>query len=90
MLEPTRSECQFLRRSDCKTGEKRDSVQFRLKSERWHEGEAQGIAGCSETSVRTAGTYTPQAATAEMKEEKGQKEEDTRRKEEQTRSKPGE
>ena len=81
MLEPTRSDSQFLRRSDCKTGEKRDSA-GRRPAEKREMARRQSAGTCGETSVRTAGTYTPQAATTEMKEEKGQKEEDTRRKEE--------
>ena len=79
MLEPTRSDCQFLRRSDCKTGEQRDSA---VPAEKREMARRRSAGTCDETSVRTAGTYTPQAATTEMKEEKGQKEEDTRRKEE--------
>ena len=70
--------------------DRRKAGQCAVPAEKREMARRRSAGTCDETNVRTAGTYTPQAATAEMKEEKGQKEEDTRRKEEQTRSKPGE
>ena len=76
VLEPTRSDCQFLRGNDRRTG-KNEALHFRLRDgmkEKCREMRRDECARC--------GAYTPQTAATEMREETGWEVKDKRRKEE--------
>ena len=77
MLEPTRSDSQFLRGNDRKTEGENGAQQFRLR-----DGMKEKRRGMRRDECARCGAYTPHTAATEMRKETGWEEEDRRRQEE--------
>ena len=81
MLEPTRSDSQFLRGSDRKTGKKRSTAVL-TAVRRLRNGTKEKRGGMRRDECAHCGAYTPQTAATGMRKETGWEKEDEMRKEE--------